>query len=244
MASVTSTSSSGISQTAQQSLDALLAKIGAKPASSTSSTTPAAPKTTLDQSDFLKLMTTQMSNQDPFQPQSNTEMIAQMAQFSTVTGIQQLNTTVSSMETEIAQNRIATSASFIGKSVLVPGSTALTDSTGGISGAVDLPNSATGLTLQITRSTGELVKTIDLGANPAGLVGFSWDGKDSSGNSIGDTTYNVKAVMTSGGAQSNATTDVYGPITEAPVPSGTDAQTFKVGGVGTVNMTDIKSFKF
>jgi flagellar basal-body rod modification protein FlgD len=242
MTTVSPTTSSGISQSAQQTLDTLLAKIGAKPASTTS--TPAAPKTTLDQSDFLKLMTAQMSNQDPFQPQSNTEMIAQMAQFSTVTGIQQLNTTVSNMETELAQNRIATAASFIGKSVLVPGNTALADSSGGISGAVDLPSAATGLTLQITRSTGELVKTIDLGANPAGLVGFSWDGKDANGNSIGDSTYNVTALMTGGGSQSNASTDVYGPITEAPVPSGTDPQTFKVGGVGTVNMTDIKSFKF
>jgi len=242
MTSVSPTSSTNVSPTAQQNLDALLAKIGAKPAST--STTPAAPKTQLDQSDFLKLMTAQMSNQDPFQPQSNTEMIAQMAQFSTVTGIQQLNTTASSMQTEIAQNRIATSASFIGKSVLVPGSTALADSTGGISGAIDLPSSATGLTVNITRSTGELVKSIDLGSNPAGLVGFSWDGKDTSGNAVGDASYNVSAQMTNGGAPTAAATDVYGPITEAPVPSGTDPQTFKVGGVGTVNLTDIKSFKF
>jgi len=242
MTSVSPTSSSGVSSSAQQSLDALLAKIGAKPASSASAQ--AAPKTSLGQSDFLKLMTTQMSNQDPFQPQSNTEMIGQMAQFSTVTGIQQLNATVSNMETEIAQNRIATSASFVGKSVLVPGSTALTDSSGGISGAVDLPSAAASLTLQITRSTGELVKSIDLGSNPSGLVGFSWDGKDANGNSIGDTSYNVKALMSNGGVQSVTSTDVYGPITEALVPSGTDVQTFKVGGAGTVNMSDIKSFKF
>jgi flagellar basal-body rod modification protein FlgD len=240
MTSVSPSTSPAASQ--QQTLDALLQKIGAKAA--ISSTTPTAPKTSLDQTDFLKLMTAQMSNQDPFQPQSNTEMIAQMAQFSTVTGIQQLNTTVSGVATEIAQNRIATSASFIGKSVLVPGNTALADSTGGISGAVDLPTSASSLSLQITRSTGELVKTIDLGANPAGLVGFSWDGKDAGGNAIGDSTYSVKALMTNGGAQAVTATDVFGPITEAPVPAGTEVQTFKVGGVGTVNLSDIKSFKF
>lgn len=243
MTSVSPTATTSSSNSQQQTLDALLQKIGAK-AATTSSSTPAAPKTTLDQTDFLKLMTAQMSNQDPFQPQSNTEMIAQMAQFSTVTGIQQLNTTVSGVATEIAQNRIATSASFIGKSVLVPGSTALADSTGGISGAVDLPSATSSLTLQITRATGELVKTIDLGANPAGLVGFSWDGKNANGQAVGDSTYTVKALMTNGGAQTATSTDVYGPITEAPVPSGTDPQTFKVGGVGTVNLSDIKSFRF
>jgi flagellar basal-body rod modification protein FlgD len=82
---------SNISTQAQQSLDALLSKIGAKKLSDAQASS--APKTTLGQEDFLKLMTAQMSNQDPFQPQSNTEMIAQMAQFSTVTGIQQLNMT-------------------------------------------------------------------------------------------------------------------------------------------------------
>ena len=233
---------SNISSQAQQSLDALLSKIGAKKLSDAQAST--APKTTLGQEDFLKLMTAQMSNQDPFQPQSNTEMIAQMAQFSTVTGIQQLNQTMSSVQTEISQNRIATAASFVGRTVLVPGSTALADSTGGISGAVDLPSAATGLTVQISRSTGELVKTIDLGANPSGLVGFSWDGKDAGGNPIGDNNYTVKAIMTSGSKQSAAATDVYGPITEATIPSGSEPQSFTVGGIGKINLTDIKSIKF
>lgn len=233
---------SNISSQAQQSLDALLSKIGAKKLSDAQAST--APKTTLGQDDFLKLMTAQMSNQDPFQPQSNTEMIAQMAQFSTVTGIQQLNQTMSSVQSEISQNRIATAASFVGRTVLVPGSTALADSTGGISGAVDLPAAASGLTVQISRSTGELVKTIDLGANPSGLVGFSWDGKDAGGNIIGDNNYSLRAIMTSGSKQSAAATDVYGPITEASIPSGNEAQSFTVGGIGKINLTDIKSIKF
>lgn len=233
---------SNISTQAQQSLDALLSKIGAKKLSDAQATS--GPKTVLGQEDFLKLMTAQMANQDPFQPQSNTEMIAQMAQFSTVTGIQQLNMTMSNMESEIAQNRIATAASFVGRTVLVPGSTALADSTGGISGAVDLPSAATGLTVQISRANGQLVKSIDLGANPSGLVGFAWDGKDAEGNPIGDSSYQVKAIMTSGTAQSAAATDVYAPIMEASIPTGSDPQTFTVGGVGKVNLTDIKSIKF
>lgn len=233
---------SNVTPTAQQSLDALLSKIGAKKLSDTQGST--APKTTLGQEDFLKLMTAQLSNQDPFQPQSNTEMIAQMAQFSTVTGIQQLNMTMSNVQTEIAQNRIATAASFVGRTVLVPGSTALTDTSGGISGAVDLPSAATGLTVQISRESGELVKTIDLGANPSGLVGFSWDGKDANGNLIGDRSYTVKAIMTAGATQSAAATDVYAPIVEAQIPSGTDPQTFTVEGVGKINLADIKSIKF
>jgi flagellar basal-body rod modification protein FlgD len=241
---MTTTSSTG-STSAQQTLDQLLQKLGVKTSSSTTSgTTSTAPKTSLDQSDFLKLMTTQMANQDPFQPQDNTQMIAQMAQFSTVTGIQQLNTTMNTMATQIADNQIATVATFAGKTVLVPGTTALADSTGAISGAIDLPNSVTALNVQITDQTGSVVKSISLGANPAGLVGFSWDGKDANGNPVGKSSYNVSANAMVGGKTTAQTTDVYAPITEVPIPASGAAQTFVVGGVGTVKMSDIKSVKY
>jgi len=121
---MTTTSSTG-STSAQQTLDQLLNKLGVKKSGTGTSTsgttgTTAPKKTSLDQTDFLKLMTTQMSNQDPFQPQDNTQMIAQMAQFSTVTGIQQLNNTMSTMATQISDNQIATVASFAGKTVPGP----------------------------------------------------------------------------------------------------------------------------
>ena len=112
-----------INASSQQTLDSLLTKLGAKKLSDGTKT----PKTTLGQEDFLKLMTAQLSNQDPFQPQSNDQMIAQMAQFSTVSGITQLNSTMTSISTQIAENRIATAANFIGKTVLVPGNVALAD---------------------------------------------------------------------------------------------------------------------
>ena len=230
-----------ISATSQQTLDSLLKKLGASPAPTTTNTPK---KTQLDQSDFLKLMTAQLANQDPFQPQSNDQMIAQMAQFSTVSGITQLNSTLTGVSNQISENRIATAANFVGKTVLVPGNVAMVDDTGAISGAVDLPGDATSLQLQITKTTGETVKTIDLGPNPTGLVGFQWDGKDARGVSVGATSYIVKATMTSGGKQTSATTDIYAPVTEAMVPAtGTD-QTLKVSGIGVVKMSDIRAFKY
>jgi flagellar basal-body rod modification protein FlgD len=229
-----------ITASAQQSLDSLLQKLGVTKSSS------AAPvkKTQLGQEDFLKLMTAQLSNQDPFQPQSNDQMIAQMAQFSTVSGIAELNVTMKNVATQLSENRIATAMSFVGKTVLVPGSTATADDTGGISGAIDLPNDVTGLTVQITRENGELVKSLDLGANAAGLVGFQWDGRDTAGKTVGDKRYLVKAMMTSAGKQSQANTDVYAPITEATLPQAGQDQTFKVLNIGSVKMTDIKGIKY
>lgn len=230
-----------ISATSQQTLDSLLAKLGAKKLSDTSDKTP---KSQLGQEDFLKLMTAQLSNQDPFAPQSNDQMIAQMAQFSTVSGITQLNSTMSGISSQISENRIATAANFVGKTVLVPGNVALADDAGAISGAVDLPKDATNLILQITKETGELVKSINLGANAAGLVGFSWDGRDEAGASVGASRYLVKATMTSGGLQTQAETDVYAPVTEARVSRAGEEQLLTVGGVGQVRMSDIRAFKY
>jgi flagellar basal-body rod modification protein FlgD len=189
-------------------------------------------------------MTAQLQNQDPFQPQSNDQMIAQMAQFSTVTGIQQLNTTMSGVATEISQNRIATAATFVGRTVLVPGNTALSDADGAISGAIDLERSASALTVNIATEEGQLVKSLELGPNAAGLVGFSWDGKDARGNTVGKDRYVITATMKSGNTVSAANVDVYGPITEAKLGSGLDDTTFKVGGAGLVKLSDIKSIKY
>ncbi len=224
----------------QQTLDSLLSKLGVKK----QSTDAPKAKSSLGQEDFLKLMTAQLSNQDPFAPQSNDQMIAQMAQFSTVTGIQQLNTTVSGVATEISQNRIATAATFVGRTVLVPGNTALADEAGAISGAIDLEKSATGVTVNISTEQGALVKTMELGPNAAGLVGFSWDGKDEKGATVGKQRYVVTATMKQGGTSSAAAVDVYGPITEAKVASSLDEMTFTVGGAGTVKFGDIKSIKY
>ena len=230
-----------ISATSQQTLDSLLAKLGAKKLSDTQTTTH---KTQLGQEDFLKLMTAQLSNQDPFEPQSNDQMIAQMAQFSTVSGITQLNATLTSVSSQISENRIATAANFVGKTVLVPGNIAMVDDSGAISGAVDLPTDASNLQLQITKENGELVKSINLGANSAGLVGFQWDGKDDKGNPVNAPRYIVKASMTSGGKQSQPATDIYAPVTEAMVPAVGADQTLRVAGVGVVKMSDIRAFKY
>jgi flagellar basal-body rod modification protein FlgD len=230
-----------ISATSQQTLDSLLKKLGATKLSDASTTKK---KTELGQEDFLKLMTAQLSNQDPFQPQSNDQMIAQMAQFSTVSGITQLNATMTGMASQIADNRIATAANFIGKTVLVPGNVAMADDTGAISGAVDLPNSVTDLNIQITKENGELVKTINLGANSAGLIGFSWDGLNDRGTTVGQPRYKVKATMMTGGTQTEANTGVYGPITEAQVNKSSEDQMITVAGVGQVKMSEIKGFKY
>ena len=129
----------------------------------------------LGQSDFLKLMTTQLQNQDPFAPMDNGDFIAQMAQFSTVTGIQEMNTSIGKLVEEFDQARIATASNLLGHSVLVPGNIGRADENGELHGVLDLPDSTilTQLTYRDADTNAELYKE-DLGPRSAGLVGFKW----------------------------------------------------------------------
>ena len=106
--------------------NALLDKLGI----SNTANAKAEAKDELGQDEFLKLMTTQLQNQDPFAPMDNGDFIAQMAQFSSVSGINQLNDTMGAMAGQIEQFRIATASSMMGHSVLVPGDTARADENG------------------------------------------------------------------------------------------------------------------
>ena len=128
----------------------------------------------LGQADFLKLMTTQLQNQDPFAPMENAEFIAQMAQFSTVTGITEISESLKGMSNQLSEFRIATAANMLGHSVLVPGSTAYPDCDGSISGAIDIPAASANTNIVYRSESGEILHTQELGAQSAGLVGFSW----------------------------------------------------------------------
>ena len=132
-------------------------------------------KSELGQQDFLKLMTAQLQNQDPFAPMENGDFIAQMAQFSTVSGIEQMNRGLSGLADQMRQMRIATASNLLGHSVLVPGNLARPDADGEIHGVIDLPQASSSTRISFTDAeTGELYHVENLGAQGTGLTGFSW----------------------------------------------------------------------
>lgn len=131
----------------------------------------------LGQKDFLTLMTAQLRNQDPFAPMENGEFLAQMAQFSTVSGLESVNETLANISSQIGGSRIIGGASLLGQQVLVPGTSARPDDAGAIHGVVDLPESATDVRVRFTDpATGAVLHQLDLGPQQAGLTGFAWDG--------------------------------------------------------------------
>src|SRR3989304_55048 len=129
---------------------------------------------------FLKLLVTQLKNQDPLNPMDNAQITSQMAQISTVSGIDKLNATLQSMVTSFSTNQSLQATAMIGRSVLAPGS-GLQLQNGTAQGGVDLPQAADKVVVSIRDGSGRIVHHVDLGAQAAGGLGFQWDGVLDSG---------------------------------------------------------------
>lgn len=153
----------------------------------------------LGQEDFLKLMITQLENQDPFKPLESGEFLGQLAQFGTVSGLTELQTAFDGLASSLVSNQALQAAALVGRNVLVDGDEAFVAETGGgLSGAVALETSSAAVQVQIRDEAGQLVRTLDLGAQPAGLARFAWDGTDSAGNAAPAGRYTLSAQYASG----------------------------------------------
>jgi flagellar basal-body rod modification protein FlgD len=136
------------------------------------------PKTNeMGQDEFLKLMIAELNNQNPLDPQDNGEFIAQLAQFSTVEGLDKLNNTTEGMSTNMRSSQALQASTLVGQSVIVEGNeVGLLLNKGIVSGYSELPESATDLKLTIEDENGQLLEQILLGNHGAGEMSVRWDG--------------------------------------------------------------------
>jgi flagellar basal-body rod modification protein FlgD len=155
-------------------------------------------RTELGQQDFLKLMITQFKNQDPFEPMDNGDFLGQLAQFSTVNGIESLNQGFAGLSESMQSDQILQAASLVGHKVLASTDIGFLEDRGEISGAVELDSSASNVQIEITNTAGELVQRIDLGEQQPGLARFTWDGRDASGDRASEGHYLVTTRVTRG----------------------------------------------
>ena len=157
-------------------------------ASTSASTTTAA----ASQDRFLKLLVAQLNNQDPMNPMDNAQMTTQMAQMSTVSGIEQVNATLTSIATQFNTMQMLQGSGMVGHNMLVD-SNVLTPVNGVASGAIDLAGQADSVKVQVMSPGGKVVDTIDVGASNAGRVNFNWDASSYQGG--GNPTFQVQATL-------------------------------------------------
>ena len=131
---------------------------------------------------FLTLLVAQMKNQDPLNPMDNSQMTTQMAEIQTVQGVADLNTTMKGLSSQMVQMQALQAATLVGKQVTVPGND-LQVANGVGTGGFQLPTAASDVTVQVVSSAGQVVGTMDLGAQPAGVSAFSWPATNYTANS-------------------------------------------------------------
>ncbi len=154
--------------------------LNGSPTASTTGTTPQA----LGQAEFLRLMTTQLTTQDPFNPVDNTQMVAQMAQFSQVAGIAEMNRSLQTIAASLGGNRLSDAASWIGHSMLVQSDVATPLRDGSYAGEFTLEQDAAQVTVSFLDETGAVVHSQTLGDVDAGTAAFAWDGKNEEGEYV------------------------------------------------------------
>ena len=148
---------------------------------------------TLGKDSFLQLLVTQMKNQNPLDPQDNTEFVAQLAQFSSVESLQNLTTTVDSIAGSYQSSQALQASSLVGRSVIINAGSTAVDTAKGMVGSIAVPASSAATTVKIYDAQSNLVDTVDLGTLPAGTASFAWDGKASDGTVVPAGTYSFTA---------------------------------------------------
>lgn len=193
----------------------------------------------LGQEDFLTLMLAQIKSQDPLNPMENAEFFSQMAQMSTVQGLNDLNSSFADLAGALQVNQGLQAATLVGRNAMVEADNIKHESGNVQAGAVGLAAGASDVRIQITDESGALVKEIHLGDLPGGITGFEWDGLDSKGQPAASGRYNFTALASSGGSQIELPTLLAGEVTRVNLNS-TGRAYLELAGLGTVPFGDIR----
>ncbi len=149
----------------------------------------------LGKDDFLTLLVAQLENQDPLDPQENSEFIAQMAQFS---ALEQQITTNETLESILSSNQTIEQLSafnLLGQTVVAE-QDSFTLGSDEVEMGFSLDQSAESVTLAILDTGGSVVATLDFDNAEAGTTFISWNGLDNSGNLLSTGDYSVLATAT------------------------------------------------
>jgi len=157
----------------------------------------------MGQTAFLTLFTTQLKNQNPLDPMDNTAFVSQLAQFSQLEATTKMSGSMESLVKSLSTSQISGASALIGKTVGITDGKAVYDGAP-VNGFVTLPTDVDSLTLKVYNSSGQLVRTGQVGAQKKGDFGFAWDGKDDSGNAVANGAYRIEASATRFGRANKA----------------------------------------
>jgi flagellar basal-body rod modification protein FlgD len=212
---------------------------GATSAATASGTGSAGSLGGLTMSDFLQLMTAQLQNQDPLNPADSNQFLSQLSELSTVEGISQLNVSMNTLSDSMLSSQALTSVGLVGKGILVSASSANFTNGQGLSGAVQVPTGATGVTLTISNAAGAVVDQISVPAG-AGLQSFSWNGNAANGQPAPSGSYSVAANAIVGGKSQTADTYITGTVSSVTLGATGQTPTLNTPELGPVPLSSVQ----
>jgi len=194
---------------------------------------------TLAMEDFMELMVTELTHQDPFKPMENSELASQISQFATVSGIEELNNSFTGLSDDLLSGQTLQAASLVGHQVLAPINSGYLEDGGSVEGVIGLYNDATDVTVQIYDSSGALVREIELGTKDKGEVAFTWDGLTDDGTYAGAGTYTISATSTQNGESVVPYTLIKATVSSVTLGSSGSDMALNLNGLGTISFSDV-----
>lgn len=190
--------------------------------------------------DFLTLFTAQLKNQDPLDPVKNEAFVAQLAQFSQLEALTNMQGSLDKFVTSMSGERMLNSASLIGKKVAVTGALSQLSDSGTLNGSIDLPMGASGISVSVFDAKGNLVQELVAGPQTPGTTPIQWDGKDAMGNQVPSGLYRFKATAVVNGATSEVLVSTLSTVRSVISNPNDGAVTLELDGGKTVLLSTVQ----
>jgi len=197
------------------------------------------PTSKLGMEDFLNLMVTELTHQDPFKPMENSELGSQISQFATVSGIEELNASFTGLQDSLLSDQALQATGLVGRSVLAPLKGGYLSSGGTLKGIVGLESTASDVTVQVTNASGELVRSISLGTQEKGEVHFTWDGLNEDGEAVPPGQYEITAQAMVDGENLNPYTLIEAEVESVSVGAPGQPLALNLLGLGPISFNDV-----
>lgn len=194
----------------------------------------------LGKNEFLQLLVAQLNNQDPLAPQENGEFIAQLAQFSTVEGIEKMNSSIDAMASSFQSSQALQASSMVGRTVVFPSDRAMVDTQADFTGKLVLSQTSPAVLVNIYDEAGSMVAAVNLGAQDAGIHEFVWDGMDSSGNPLPAGKYRFEAQASIDGEPVQLATLLPANVDSVSLGVGRGGEmVLNLAGLGSIGLSDV-----
>ncbi|MCR5537327.1 MAG: flagellar hook assembly protein FlgD [Succinivibrio sp.] len=201
----------------------------------------AAKSKSLDQEDFLKLLTTQLTNQDPSEPVDNNQMVTTMAQLSVVDNLNTITSGMNEINDSITSSTALTASSLVGRSVLVDSQQAFFDGSNQVTAKIDAGDGTSNISIDILDSHGTLVGSYSANAG-SGSMDFTWDGQDSEGNAYPAGMYTIQASGTQNGNSVSLPVSTYATVSSVTLGNTLGETTLSLIGQDDVTLNRVKEF--